>query len=258
MEAFFFFPNLFCAGVQLSKGKKSTFIPCYILNVTCNFSQKENNKQSCRWCCRAPKPHLPKAVCLPEATGETIPDNWKYLCLHLLCFPTLYSQAGFAVLENRLELPFATHCRNTAQDSCIFPQLTLAESYISLRVQWPPTPPTNISIPPKAHNLLAGRHQPPKPACASILVLKKQLATDQTLKKTVLWVPLDDEAGRGLPSFPPSYMPFLSTADSHPQMNTVLREVKLTLEQAEQTHARDLTHLAYLPLQKEILLLTGM
>lgn len=51
-------------------------------------------------------------------------------------------------------------------------------------------------------------------------------------------------------------MPFLSTVDSHPQMNAVLKEVKL--EQAEQTRARDLTHFACLPLQEEILLLTGM
>lgn len=79
-------------------------------------------------------------------------DNTRQLAI-LMSAPSLLSYHVFPgrlcrVLENRLELPFATHCRNTAQDSCIFPQLTLAESYISLCAQWPPIPPTNISVPP--------------------------------------------------------------------------------------------------------------
>lgn len=182
-------------------------------------------------------------------------DNTRQLAI-LMSAPSLLSYHVFPgrlcrVLENRLELPFATHCRNTAQDSCIFPQLTLAESYISLCAQWPPIPPTNISVPPAY--LQADTSHLSQPALP-FLSWRNWLLTKH-LRKCVLGTP-GWWGWQRTTKLSSSCMPFLSTVDSHPQMNAVLKEVKL--EQAEQTRARDLMHFACLPLQKEILLLTGM
>ena len=93
--------------------------------------------------------HLPKLFAYLEQLGRQYQTN-EILTPATSLLSCLVPRGGLCrVLENRLQLPLAAQCGNTAWDSCVSPQLTLAESYISLRVQWPPTPSTNSSSSPE-------------------------------------------------------------------------------------------------------------
>lgn len=93
--------------------------------------------------------HLPKLFAYLEQPGRQYQTN-EILTPAPSLLSCLVPPGGLCrVLENGLQLPLAAQCRNTTRDSCISPQLTLAETYISLHVQWPPTPSTNTSRSPK-------------------------------------------------------------------------------------------------------------
>lgn len=93
--------------------------------------------------------YLPKLFAYLEQPGRQYQTN-EILTPAPSLLSCLVPPGGLCrVLENSLQLPLAAQCRNTAQDSCISPQPTLAESYISLHVQWPPTPSTNTASSPE-------------------------------------------------------------------------------------------------------------
>lgn len=134
-------------------------------------------------------------------------------------------------LESTAGLPFAAHCKNTAWDCFISPQLTSAESCISLRALQHPPPPRHAQL-PQRHAISLQAATPARlgfHSCPGETTACRQ----SSMKNAVFWAPPDAEFGRRLPNLP-SPPPTFQHHDFHPRMSAVLRKVKLTLEQAEQ------------------------
>lgn len=141
--------------------------------------------------------HLPKAVCLPGATKETVSEKWN-IWSWIFYFSSCLVSPGELCWE-QVTAPLAAQCRNTAGDHCTSPQLTLSESYLSLHVQQPPTPSTNTSSSPEGMELLADKCQPVLPFSPR---RNNQLLTEWLRKISVFWAARNGEFGRRLQTFP--------------------------------------------------------
>lgn len=168
--------------------------------------------------------HLPKAVWSPRATKETVSDKWNtYSCTFFFLLPCVPRWALLSPWE-QVTAPVAAQCRNTAGDCCTSPQLTLAESYISLHVQQPPTTSTNTSSSPEGMELLADKCQLMIPFSSR---RNNQLLTERLRKILCFGQPW-------MVSLAEDSKLFLSTMYvilKHPQVNTALRGIKLEHEQ---------------------------
>lgn len=135
--------------------------------------------------------HLPKAVCLPAATKETVSAKWNtYSCTFFFLLPCVPRWALLSPWE-QVTAPLAAQCRNTAGDN--WPWLRAASASISNSLLHLP----NTSSSPQGVELLAVKCQPVLPFSST---RNNQLLTEW-LMKILFWAALNGEFGRRLQAF---------------------------------------------------------